>query len=121
MPTDTVTGIARLRRVRASIERGEPLPADVAEWLARAIGSYERSAADGARLDVHLGLVPPAGGKAWWTREATARRDADIRAIATEQFPTLNRRRQAEEIRRILRRRGQTLTVRRIEQILSAE
>jgi hypothetical protein len=119
--TDPLSSILRLRRLRAAAEAGQPLPPEVAAWLARAIADYERSAADGARLDVHLGLVPPAGGKAWWTREATARRDAEIRAIAAEQFSTLNRRRQAEEIRRILRRRGQSLTVRRIEQILSTE
>ena len=60
------TAIAHLRQVRAAAEAGEPIPADVAEWLAEAINRYEAEASTGlalnARSACHLEPAAMRGG-----------------------------------------------------------
>jgi hypothetical protein len=96
--------IEKLRELRDVARRGEPIPADLAQWFDTAIALYEAEAAVGMTMDRALGLVPKRGAKPWWVGEARERRDEAIRQLRGGYYSDLEIAEGAREIARQLRR-----------------
>jgi hypothetical protein len=103
-PSDAATA---LWRVLGALERGLAPAPDDAAWLAAGLRRYREGAPLGETLERSLGLAPAVGSLPWWRREAQARRNTALRAIARELLAEFTTAAQANEIAAALR--GQRL------------
>lgn len=69
------------QRLRSALDVLQDHPHPDARWLVEALRAYERGAPDG--VDLHQALGLPIG---WWRSDATASRDAFLRAAYAEHF-----------------------------------
>jgi hypothetical protein len=77
-----LAAVARLRRLVASADAGEPLAAEAVTALAAGLRTYLDQAPTGVTLEQALGLATPPGGTPWWRAERVAARDAVLRDLA---------------------------------------
>ncbi len=103
MSAEPQIAIALLRRLRAALEANEPVPADVAAWVADALRRYEREAPGGLDLGRAFGLVPDPGGLSWWAVEARRCRDQKIRELYDRHYTDMRIAPAAREISRLAR------------------
>ena len=93
-----MTAINRLRLLRACLDSGDPVPADLAKWATVALRRYEQEAPGGLELGRAFGLVPGPGQESWWTIEERHRRDLRIRRYHKQFFGHLGIPQAAQEI-----------------------
>ena len=101
------TTIDRLRDLSTHCRRGEPLPPDLAGWLAAGIERFlGREAKD---LDGALGLIQAQGGIPWWREDAIRRRDQALRRLWQSACPGAGITARARRVAELLKR-GATVT-----------
>ena len=87
--------IDRLRQLLVIAEHGEL--GELGEWLTPRLNDYLARAQEGVTLDEALGLAVGRGEAPWYTKEAMAKRDDAILALA-EYLPDQSPSAQAEQI-----------------------
>ena len=73
-----------LREVARCCLSGEPLDANLSEWLGEALQAFLEHAC--GTVDDALGLKFPQGGVPWWREEAIGKRDAALREMVSGYF-----------------------------------
>jgi hypothetical protein len=104
MTTRPIIAIARLRELRAALDAGRPVSADVVAWFTAAIAEYDAGAPEGLTLDKALGLVPAPGNDSWWTAEARKRRNRALRTLRQRHYAEIEPSEAAIEIGKLERR-----------------
>jgi len=91
-----MTTIKDLREIARRCAIGQPLTAELAQWLGRSLGEYLSHRA--GSIDEAFGLRASRGGVPWWREEAIRRRDGMLRQLAQRHFPTASVSQQARQI-----------------------
>lgn len=93
------TPIENIRLVADLCRAGEPLPGDIAGWLARSLEAYlDRQV---TTLNDAFGVRNARGGVDWRQAACIARRDAALRALAEEQMADMGVSAKAQAINKL--------------------
>ena len=83
-----LVNVEALHAVHACCRSDQPLPADLRDWLAEALGRY--LAHDCDNLNEAFGVIQGHGGVPWWLERAIRERDAALRSLAQVHFGHLS-------------------------------
>jgi hypothetical protein len=94
-----LASIDNMRTVARLCQTGEPLPDDLATWLAASLQSYLERRAES--LNDAFGLRNARGGVPWRIEASMRVRDEALRQLATRHLPSLRTSAQANRIREL--------------------
>lgn len=94
--------IDNLHSIQARCAANQPLPPDLQDWLADALGRFLEH--DRCSLRAAFGLCQDRGGVPWWREAAIRERDAALRELSQSHFAEQSIYRRAKAIAAIARR-----------------